>query len=155
MIHFILLISRHGKIRLSKYFSTFSNSEREKMQKEIKSMVIGRNSKLCNFLEFRDMILVAKRYASLYFVTAIDKEENELLTLDVVHFFVELLDKYFKNVCELDIIFNFHKAYYILDEMVVAGYMLETSKKQIIRLISNQDEIMEEAREEAVPRKNN
>lgn len=118
-------------------------------------MVIGRNSKLCNFLEFRDMILVAKRYASLYFVTAIDKEENELLTLDVVHFFVELLDKYFKNVCELDIIFNFHKAYYILDEMVVAGYMLETSKKQIIRLISNQDEIMEEAREEAIPRKNN
>ena len=160
MIHFILLISRHGKIRLSKYFSTYPNKEKEKMQKEvrgmqIKSMVIGRNSKLCNFLEYKDIILVAKRYASLYFVAAIDKEENELLTLDVIHFFVELLDKYFKNVCELDIIFNFHKAYYILDEMMVAGYMLETSKKQIIRLIANQDEIMEEAREEAVPRKAN
>ena len=115
-------------------------------------MIIGRNSKLCNFLEYKDMILVAKRYASLYFVAAIDREENELLTLDVLHFFVELLDKYFKNVCELDIIFNFHKAYYILDEMLIAGYMLETSKKQIIRLLANQDEIMEEGREEPIPR---
>lgn len=94
------------------------------------------------------MILVAKRYASLYFVAAIDKEENELLTLEVLQFYVELLDKYFRNVCELDIIFNFHKAYYILDEMLIAGYMLETSKKQILRVIANQDEVMEEAVEE-------
>ena len=36
MIHFLLLISRHGKIRLSKYFSAFSNKDREKMQKEVK-----------------------------------------------------------------------------------------------------------------------
>ena len=94
------------------------------------------------------MILVSKRYASLYFVAAIDKEENELLTLEVLQFFVELLDKYFKNVCELDIIFNFHKAYYILDEMLMAGYLVETSKKQILRVISNQDEILEETVEE-------
>lgn len=36
-------------------------------------------------------------------------EDNELLTLEVIHQFVEVLDKYFKNVCELDLIFNFHK----------------------------------------------
>jgi AP-1 complex subunit sigma 1/2 len=116
-------------------------------------MVIGRNSKLCNFLEYRDMILVAKRYASLYFVAAIDKDENELITLEVVQFFVEILDKYFKNVCELDIIFNFPKAYYILDEMLVSGHIVETSKKQILRVVMNQDEIMEEVREEADNRK--
>ncbi|OMJ71630.1 hypothetical protein SteCoe_30096 [Stentor coeruleus] len=145
MIHFILLISRHGKIRCSKYFSTYSNKEREKLQKEIKGLTIGRNSKLCNFLEYKEMILVAKRYASLYFVLGQDKEENELISLEVLQFFVEILDKYFKNVCELDIIFNFHKAYYLLDEMLVAGHIIETSKKQILRVIANQDEIMEDA----------
>jgi hypothetical protein len=36
-------------------------------------------------------------------------DDNELLTLEVVHQFVEVLDKYFGNVCELDLIFNFHK----------------------------------------------
>lgn len=28
----------------------------------------------------------------------------------MIHLFVEILDRYFGNVCELDIIFNFHKA---------------------------------------------
>lgn len=119
--------------------------------RQLKTMVIGRPSKLCNFLEWRDQIVVYKRYASLYFVACVDKEENELLTLEIIHFYVELLDKYFGNVCELDIIFNFHKAYYMLDEMMIAGHMLETSKKQIHRVISNQDSIMEEAKEEAIP----
>lgn len=64
---------------------------------------------MCNFLEFKDFKIVYKRYASLYFVTIVDKEDNELLMLETVHHFVEVLDKYFGNVCELDIIFNFHK----------------------------------------------
>jgi hypothetical protein len=33
----------------------------------------------------------------------------------------QVLDMYFGNVCELDLIFNFHKAYYILDELLIAG----------------------------------
>ena len=37
--------------------------------------------------------------------------------------FVEVLDKYFGSVCELDIIFNFEKAYYILDELILGGEM--------------------------------
>jgi len=44
--------------------------------------------------------------------------------------FVEVLDKYFGNVCELDLIFNFHKVkyvlfktYFILDEILIAGYI--------------------------------
>ena len=38
-----------------------------------------------------------------------DKEENELGILEIIHHYVEVLDKYFGNVCELDLIFNFHK----------------------------------------------
>jgi AP-1 complex subunit sigma 1/2 len=68
------------------------------------------------------MILVSKRYASLYFAAAVDKEDNELITLESIHFYVEVLDRYFGNVCELDIIFNFHKAYYLLDEMILSGH---------------------------------
>lgn len=38
------------------------------------------------------------RYASLYFIACIDSEDNELLTLEVIHHFVEVLDRYFENV---------------------------------------------------------
>ena len=34
-----------------------------------------------------------------------------------------MLDKYFGSVCELDIIFNFEKAYFILDELILGGEM--------------------------------
>ena len=44
------------------------------------------------------------RYASLYFVAMVDKEDNELLTLEVIHHFVEVLDRYFGNVrCALSL----------------------------------------------------
>ena len=53
--------------------------------------------------------VVYKRYASLYFVMGIDSTDNELISLEIIHHYVEVLDKYFGNVCELDLIFNFHK----------------------------------------------
>lgn len=40
----------------------------------------------------------AFRYASLYFVTCVDNEDNELITLETIHHFVEVLDRYFGNV---------------------------------------------------------
>ena len=38
------------------------------------------------------------RYASLYFCAAIEQDDNELITLEIIHRYVELLDKYFGSV---------------------------------------------------------
>jgi len=35
--------------------------------------------------------------------------DNELAYLESIHLLVELLDKFFASVCELDLVFNFHK----------------------------------------------
>jgi AP-1 complex subunit sigma 1/2 len=49
----------------------------------------------------------------------------------------------------LDLIFNFHKAYFILDELIIAGELQETSKKNVLRTIAQQDALEEvEADEE-------
>jgi AP-1 complex subunit sigma 1/2 len=50
-------------------------------------------------------------------------------------------------VCELDLIFNFHKAYYILDELIIAGELQESSKKAVLRVCAAQDALMEENKE--------
>ena len=123
MILFILLISRHGKIRLKKFFKPTPIKTRNQIMKEVSGMVIGRSSRLTNFFDYMDFKLVFKRYASLYFVTGVDKEDNELMVLEVMHHYVELLDRYFGNVCELDIIFNFHSAYFLLDEIILGGHV--------------------------------
>jgi len=97
-----------------------------------------------------DILLLPFRYASLFFVAGINTEDNELITLEIVHRYVEILDRYFGNVCELDLIFNFHKAYFIMDELLIAGEIQETSKKSVLRVITQQDQYEEtEASEQA------
>jgi AP-1 complex subunit sigma 1/2 len=46
-------------------------------------------------------------------------------------------------VCELDIIFNFEKAYFILDEFLIGGEVQETSKKNVLKAIAAQDLMQE------------
>merc|ERR1719401_984466 len=114
------------------------------MIKDVRNLVLSRPPKLCNFLEWREYKLCYKRYASLYFIFAIDPEQNELECLEIIHHFVECLDRYFGNVCELDLIFNFHKAYYILDEVICSGELQESSKRAVLQYISDQDALMAE-----------
>jgi len=59
--------------------------------------------------------------------------------LEFIHLFVEVLDQYFGSVCELDLVFNFYKVYQILDEMVVGGEVMETSKLIINRAMKSAD----------------
>eukprot|EP00270_Netrium_digitus_P000904 TRINITY_DN1103_c0_g1_i1.p1 TRINITY_DN1103_c0_g1~~TRINITY_DN1103_c0_g1_i1.p1 ORF type:complete len:162 (-),score=25.76 TRINITY_DN1103_c0_g1_i1:294-779(-) len=149
MIHFVLLISRQGKVRLAKWYSAYSQKERTKIIRELSGTILTRASKLCNFVEWRGQKVVYKRYASLYFCMCVDAEDNELDTLEVIHHYVEILDRYFTNVCELDLIFNFHKAYYILDEVLIAGELQESSKKSVARVIAAQDTLVETAKEQS------
>lgn len=45
------------------------------------------------------------------------------------HLDLQILDHYFGNVCELDLVFGFHKVYCLLDEFIIGGEVQETSKK--------------------------
>jgi len=49
------------------------------------------------------------------------------------------------QVCELDIIFNFEKAHFVLDEFILGGEVQESSQKTVLAAISQQD-IMQEVR---------
>lgn len=152
-IRFLLLISRQGKSRLTKWYQPYPQKQKNKIVREVTSQCLERPSKLCNFLEWRDGKVVYKRYASLYFIVMIDNDDNELMALEIIHHFVEVLDRYFGNVCELDLIFNFHKAYYILDELLIAGELQETSKKAILHACSAMDAVVEDERQRKAGKK--
>ncbi|KAK6237474.1 hypothetical protein QUC31_002943 [Theobroma cacao] len=49
--------------------------------------------------------------------------------------FVETLDKCFKNVCELDIVFNYSKMHTILDVIIFGGQVLETSSTEVMKAV--------------------
>ena len=154
-MRFLLLFSRQGKLRLQKWFTPMAEREKKKIIRDMTSMVLARQPRSCNFLHWKDLKIIYKRwelppqylrnqlrllsllvnqqeppylpttvymtynssvyfchlkvitvflhffflrYASLYFCLAIEDQENELLALEVIHRYVELLDKYFGNV---------------------------------------------------------
>jgi len=140
-IRFFLLQNRQGKTRLSKWYipppttnGTFTSSETEKLriESEVHRLVTARDKKYTNFIEYNNYKLIYRRYAGLFFTIAVDLTDNELSYLETIHLFVELLDSYFSNVCELDIVFNFNKVYSILDEYMLTGEIEETSKREIL-----------------------
>mmetsp|Transcript_11242 Transcript_11242/g.28391 ORF Transcript_11242/g.28391 Transcript_11242/m.28391 type:complete len:144 (+) Transcript_11242:223-654(+) len=132
MIRFMLLQNRAGKTRMSKYWVPLEDAEKHKLEYEVHRLVVARNPKFTNFVEFRTHKVIYRRYAGLFFSMCVDVTDNELAMLEAVHLFVEILDHYFNNVCELDLVFNFHKVYLILDEFILAGEIQETSKKVIL-----------------------
>ncbi|KAG1932647.1 AP-1 complex subunit sigma-2 [Pimephales promelas] len=142
-MRFLLLFSRQGKLRLQKWFTALSDRDKKKIIRDVTQMVLARPPKACNFLQWRDLKIVYRRYASLYFCCGLEEEDNELLTLELLHRYVELLDQYFGNVCELDIIFNFEKAYFILDEFVIGGEVQETSKASVAKSMEEADSLQE------------
>lgn len=150
-LQYVLLLSRQGKTRLSKWFETYSQKDKGKIIRDVTTLVLSRRNRMSNFLEYRDSKVVYRRYASLYFVAGIDQEDNELLALEIVHRYVEQMDRYYGNVCELDIIFNFQRAYFILDEIIVAGQMIESSRREPIRRTTQQDALeVAEAEDDSV-----
>ncbi|KAF8203156.1 AP complex, mu/sigma subunit [Pholiota molesta] len=139
MINYFLLISRQGKLRLAKWFISHSAKAKAKIVQDVTQLALNRRPRMCNFIEYKGRKIVYRRYASLFFICEINEDDNELITLEQIHRYVEALDKYFGNVCEMDLIFNFQKAYAILDELFAAGEMLETSKETVFTMARAND----------------
>lgn len=109
-IRFFLIQNRQGKTRLSKWYVPYSDSEKIRLKSEVHRLIVPRDQKhQANFVEFQDHQIVYRRYAGLFFCLCIERMDNELAYLEAIHFFVEVLDAFFGNVCELDLVFNFYK----------------------------------------------
>jgi AP-1 complex subunit sigma 1/2 len=95
---------------------TLPPKEKAKIVKDVTQLVLARRVRMCNFLEYKgapsplcargaalrcraDTKVVYRRYASLFFVCGISTTDNELVTLEIIHRYVEVLDRYFTNVC--------------------------------------------------------
>jgi len=117
---------------MSKWYVPLDDDEKLKVISDVHRLVNAREQKFTNFVEYRTQKIVYKRYAGLFFCLGCDADDNELAMLEAIHLFVEVLDVFFGNVCELDLVFKFEKVYMILDEMFLAGEIMETSKPAIL-----------------------
>ena len=153
MIKAIIIVNNQGESRIVKFYEgELSDEARQKIIRDCFSAVSRRSDNVCNFLEGKDLPywkdhddgdvkLVYRHYATLQFIFVVDQSESELGILDLIQVFVETLDKCFENVCELDLIFHSDKVHYILDEIVMAGMVLETNSAKIIEAITEMNKL--------------
>lgn len=141
MIEFVIVINNQRKLRLLRWFRPPPEKDQARVITEVSTLVTDKAAKLCNVIEWRDKKLVYRKYAALCFVFCIGADDNELLTLETIQFYVECLDQYFENVCELDLVFNCRRAQHILDEMIVDGRFCESSKSAILKAIGAHDQL--------------
>ncbi|EPY30074.1 AP-2 complex subunit sigma-1 [Strigomonas culicis] len=139
MINFILFQNRMGKTRLAKFYVPLDDEGREEVKRSVHALLSTRESRLSNFVTFGNIKLVYRRYAGLFFICGIDEHDNDLACLELIHLFVEVLDMFFKDVCELDLVFNFHKVYMIIDEMITGGELQEVSRPVILERLQKLD----------------
>ncbi|XP_052001182.1 AP-4 complex subunit sigma-1-like [Xyrauchen texanus] len=125
MIKFLLMVNKQGETRLSKYYETVDIEKRAALEADLVRGCLSRKKEECSFVEYKDYKL------------------NELSIYELVHNFVEVLDKYFSHVCELDIMFKLDKVHIILDEMILNGHIVETNKDQILAPLLALDKMTE------------
>ncbi|KAF7819738.1 AP-4 complex subunit sigma [Senna tora] len=153
-IRFVLMVNKQGQTRLAQYYEYLTIEERRALEGEIVRKCLARTEQQpflivvdkidlhmwlilfhcgqCSFVEHRNYKIVYRRYASLFFLVGVDDGENELAILEFIHLLVETMDRHFGNVCELDIMFHLEKAHFMLEEMVMNGCIVETSKSNIL-----------------------
>ncbi|KAM6968678.1 AP-4 complex subunit sigma-1 [Tautogolabrus adspersus] len=148
MIKFILMVNRQGQTRMSRYYTPVELSRRATLEADVVRCCLSRKKDQCSFVEYKDFKLVYRQYAALYIVVAVTDSENELSVYELVHNFVEVLDKYFSRVfvcvslqSELDIMFNLDRVHVILDEMIQNGHIVETNKSRILAPLTALDKM--------------
>ncbi len=139
--------------------------ERVALESEIIRKCLSRSELQCSFLEYRGYKVIYRRYASLFFIVGTqadiditnkltsgggiinrnkaehtslllaENKENELGLLEFIHNLVETMDKWAGSICELDIMYQLEEVHFILDEMVLNGYIVETCKGATLKTV--------------------
>ncbi|CAN0919390.1 AP-3 complex subunit sigma [Linum grandiflorum] len=142
MIKAVMVMNTQGKPRLTKFYDFMPVEKQQEIIRTVFGVLSSRADNVSNFMDADsifgpDSRLVYKHFATLYFVFVFDSSENELAMLDLIQVFVETLDKCFRNVCELDIVFNYSKLHTILDEIIFGGQVLETSSAEVMKVVED------------------
>ncbi|KAM7403787.1 hypothetical protein PAMA_004291 [Pampus argenteus] len=136
MIKFVLMVNRQGQTRLSRYYQPVELSRRAALEADVVRCCLSRKKDQCSFVEYKDFKLVYRQYAALYIVVGVTDSENELSIYELVHNFVEVLDKYFSRI-----MFNLDRVHVILDEMIQNGHIVETNKSRVLAPLTALDKM--------------
>lgn len=147
MIHAVMIFNNDCAPRLVKFYKPISVDQQQQLLKQIHQLVRQRNESQSSFLTVpsllqttsKDVRVIYRHFATLYFVFVVDSSESELGILDLIQVFVQVLNRCFRDVCELDLVFHWQILQIALEEMIQGGMVIETSISKIFSAIDAMD----------------
>ena len=126
MIKFFLIVNRFGQTRLAQYYGERpSIEERQKLENEIIRQCVSRNEETCFCFHHDDIKIVYKRYLAIYCIAGVEEDTNELEIISLFDFFFQTLRDYLGET------------YTALNEIIMDGKIVETSKTKIISFLNS------------------
>ncbi|KAL7713068.1 AP complex subunit sigma [Entamoeba marina] len=145
MIKAFIVINNMGKIRLLKFYNHMKEDEQQKVVRDLYALLSKRTGKTCDIIPIpqsiwneKNITAISRVYATLNFICIVDENENELFIHSFIQNVVEVLDKCFEDVCELDLVFHTDRVHYIINEFIQAGLIVETDTTAIVNLLEEQ-----------------
>lgn len=133
MIKYLFVVNTKDKLRLVRYYSQYTTEERVQLQTDVTKLCLSRSDNQSSILDYEDYTVVFKKFSSILFIAGITPDENELAILELFRHICQTLLKYFSgSLTEMIFIRNMDKVYMILDEMILNGYIAETSQARIL-----------------------
>ncbi|GBE59091.1 clathrin-coat assembly protein [Babesia ovata] len=123
---FLNALSRHVLIK------ELLISEKKRIADLIYREIAQRDVRWVNFFDLEGRKVVYRKYAGIVISIYTDREDNTLAYHELIHLIVEILDDFYGNVHELDVVCNFNTLHSLLNELILAGELLETSKQSVL-----------------------
>ncbi|TPX37542.1 hypothetical protein SmJEL517_g00488 [Synchytrium microbalum] len=132
-----LIIANGSRVRLKRFWKKLDGDQlSEARLQEILKLVSSRKSEMSSIMDFEELIVIHRKFASLNFIALCLPPENEFAVLEFLQYFVEALAAQFESLAEIDIMFQLDKVYMLLDELVSNGSIVQTSKVGAIQAVS-------------------
>jgi AP-4 complex subunit sigma-1 len=138
MIKLFLIVNRHGETRLAQYYGQRpSLEERQKLENEIIRQCVARNEEMSFCVHHGDLKLVYKRYLAIYCIAGIEEDANEISILSLFDFLFQTLREYFGDITEFHILYRLAETYTALNEIIMDGQIVETSKTKVLASLNS------------------
>ncbi|KII70090.1 AP-1 complex subunit sigma-3 [Thelohanellus kitauei] len=130
-----MVFNTRYQLRFQKWFVPIPIQERKKMITEL-----IRQTPHMKALD----VNISLYHGDVVFLFAADLEDNELYIIELIHRWVVVMNDYFKQLCELDIMYNFEKCQFLLDELVIGGELQELDREIVVQNAQDLDRLMED-----------
>ncbi|EZG68105.1 clathrin adaptor complex small chain [Gregarina niphandrodes] len=109
--------------------------ETERDRKRVLDALMKRPKKTPILTLYRQRKIAVRCYGDLLFAVGIDSPEYESMAFELIHLIISVLNDYYGNVTESDIIHRPDIIVHLMEYMICSGILVQPGKASLVKLL--------------------